>query len=94
VSGRNPADWAGGTIIPDLDRRSFLGGAAALSALAVLPQASFATELVIAPRPHLLADWSIDDMWGVYPRYADPIGYARRRDDAEVRLNPIDYQFG
>ena len=24
-----------------------------------------------------LADWTIDDMWGVYPRYAEPIGYAR-----------------
>jgi hypothetical protein len=32
----------------------------------------------------LLADWHIDDMWGVYPRYAEPIAYGRPATDDAV----------
>ncbi len=36
----------------------------------------------------LLDDWTIDDMWGVYPRPSEPIGYGRPREDGELRAAP------
>jgi len=42
-----------------------------------------------------LADWTIDDMWGVYPRPSEPIGYGRPRGDGELlaAVQPVDLQF-
>jgi hypothetical protein len=42
-----------------------------------------------------LADWTIDDMWGVYPRPSESIGYGRPRGDGEplAAVHPVDWQF-
>jgi hypothetical protein len=66
-----------------VDRRTFLGVAGvacgALAAAAWLP-AGLAAALPRTPAAAAvsaaLADWTIDDQWGVWPRYAEPIGYA------------------
>jgi hypothetical protein len=63
-----------------MNRRAFIGRAAlvggGLAVSAVLPWTSAP---VGAEQPTLaaLTDWSIDDMWGVYPRYAERIDYPR-----------------
>ena len=64
---------------PRLDRREFIAGAGAVAAVAALP----------------LADWTIDDMWGVYPRYAEPIGYGRAHVVRELhaQADPADLPF-
>jgi hypothetical protein len=80
-----------------LDRREFIGAAGAAVAAACLPVtlavgAPFAGDA--APRA-LLADWHIDDMWGVYPRPHEAIGYGRRHEDVETVafVQPADLQF-
>ena len=47
-----------------------------------------------APRA-ALADWHIDDMWGVYPGPSEPIGYGRPPSDGELiaAVQPADLQF-
>ena len=42
-----------------------------------------------------LADWHIDDMWGVYPRPSEAIGYGRPRGDGELvaGVHAVDLQF-
>lgn len=60
-----------------IDRREFIGAAGGLALTALLPMSA----IVAAPTRAggaLLSDWTIDDMWGVYARYADPIGFGRR----------------
>jgi hypothetical protein len=75
-----------------LDRREFIV-AAGTAAVAFTPIASLvqAAPAVPAAAPHadLLADWTIDDMWGVYPRPHEAIGYGRPREDGE-RLAAVD----
>ena len=82
---------------PDLDRREFLVGAGATLVASALPLA-----LAVAAPPTgdatpraRLADWHIDDMWGVYPRPSEAIGYGRPRGDGEVlaAVHPADLQF-
>ncbi|HEY3518511.1 MAG TPA: hypothetical protein VGL98_15790 [Gammaproteobacteria bacterium] len=68
------------------DRREFIVGAGALTAVAYLPVALAAAEPAVgasSPRA-TLTDWHIDDMWGVYPRPSEPIGYGRPHGDGEV----------
>ena len=63
-----------------LNRRDFLqGAAAAAGGLGVSVSWAWVADPVGTAEPLLarLDDWTIDDMWGVYPRYAEPIGYAR-----------------
>ena len=77
-----------------IDRRAFLGGAAAAGAIAAaaavpLTARAFARAPAPAdgeahPRPSgaesaAEADWHIDDMWGHTPRYAHPIPHAPMR---------------
>lgn len=65
-----------------MNRRAFIGGAAlAAGGIAVSAAMPWTSAPVGAEQPTLatLSDWSIDDMWGVYPRYAEPIGYPRAR---------------
>ena len=68
-----------------LDRREFIVAAGAIAVayapLAAIVQAAAAP--ANAAQPVLLDDWTIDDMWGVYPRYSEPIGYGRPREDGE-----------
>ena len=71
------------------DRREFIvgagAGAGALAIASALPVAFATAEPAVGdatPRAKL-TDWHIDDMWGVHPRYAEPIGYRHSaKDDA------------
>lgn len=80
-----------------IDRRELLIGAGAAIAVAALP-AAIAAELpraggALAVAP--LADWHVDDMWGVYPRPSEPIGYGRPQGDGErlAAVHPADLPF-
>ena len=69
-----------------VDRRVFIGSAGALAVVASLPVALAAAEPAVGdatPRA-TLTDWHIDDMWGVYPRPSEPIGYGRPHGDGEL----------
>jgi len=68
------------------DRREVLAGAAGAAAMAGLPFSSFATPTLGAPRVEPLADWSIDDQWGVVPRWDAIPCVPQHRDDARVAL--------
>ena len=72
-----------------LDRREVIVGAGALAVAACLPAVGD------APPRASLTDWHIDDMWGVYPRPSEPIGYGRPRGDGELVavVHPADLQF-
>ena len=65
---------------PRLNRRDFLHGAAvAAGGVSVSMTLPWLAGPVGAAEPLLarLSDWTIDDMWGAYPRYAEPIDYPR-----------------
>ena len=66
----------------NMDRREFVGltGTAVGAALLPLPTMLMATPSVEPmSQKDLLIDWTIDDMWGVYPRYSEAIGYGQPR---------------
>jgi len=67
-------------------RREFIAGAGAVAAVACLPVAlATAAPAVGDTTPRAtLADWHVDDMWGVYPRPSEPIGYGRPHGDGEL----------
>ncbi len=80
-----------------LDRREFLLGTGATIVASALPVALVATAPAVgdtAPRAQL-ADWHVDDMWGVYPRPHEAIGYGRPQGDGErmAAVHPADVQF-
>jgi hypothetical protein len=82
------------------DRRELIVAAGTLAAAACLPVAlAAAAPSVGAATPRAtLTDWHIDDMWGVYPRPSEPIGYGRPRGDGDERatlasVQPADWQF-
>jgi hypothetical protein len=80
-----------------LDRRELIAGAGAVAAVAFLPVA-LATVSPTAgdATPHAtLTDWHVDDMWGVYPRPSEPIGYSRPHGDGEIvaAVAPADARF-
>jgi hypothetical protein len=79
------------------DRREFIAGAGAVAAVACLPIAfATATPAVGPATPHAtLADWHVDDMWGVYPRPSEAIGYGRPHGDGErvATVHPVDLAF-
>ena len=79
------------------DRREFIVGAGALTLAACLPVALAAAEPAIGdatPRAPL-TDWHVDDMWGVYPRPHEAIGYGRPHSDGELvaSVAPADAQW-
>lgn len=79
------------------DRREFIVAAGALAGAACLPVAFTAAEPELGdatPRA-TLTDWHVDDMWGVYPRPHEAIGYGRPRGDGEIvaGVHPADLQF-
>jgi hypothetical protein len=80
-----------------LDRREFIAGAGALAAATCLPVALAVAEPAVGSvTPHAtLTDWHVDDMWGVYPRPSEAIGYGRPRGDGELlaAVHPADLQF-
>lgn len=69
-----------------VNRRDFLGGASAVCGVAFSVSLPWLSEPVGAAEPTRawLSDWHIDDAWGAYPRYAEPIGYASPRERAET----------
>jgi hypothetical protein len=75
---------------PRLGRREFIAATtAAAAALTPLAQAVAAAVAPAAPSGATppaarLADWTIDDMWGVYPRPHEPIGFGRPRGDEPI----------
>lgn len=80
-----------------VDRREFLVGAGAVVVAGALPLTlAVATPPSgdVTPRAQL-ADWHIDDMWGVYPRPHEAIGYGRPRGDGELiaGVHAVDLQF-
>ena len=69
-----------------IDRREFIVSAGALAVAASLPVALAAAAPAVGdatPRA-TLTDWHVDDMWGVYPRPSEPIGYGRPHGDGAV----------
>jgi hypothetical protein len=82
-----------------LERREFIVTVGAVTAAAALPLSlgliSPGVAVGAAEPSASLGDWSIDDMWGVYPRPSEPIGYGRPREDGELTaaVHPADAQF-
>jgi hypothetical protein len=81
----------------NLDRREFVVGVGAVAAAACLPVALATAAPAVGdavPRA-TLADWHVDDMWGVYPRPSEPIGYGRPHGDGELvaAVAAADLQF-
>ncbi len=75
---------------PKLDRREFVGTLSVAAVTAFLPLTVGARHPTkSASSPELLSDWTIDDMWGVYPRYADPIGYGCAHNEIDVVAEPL-----
>jgi hypothetical protein len=81
----------------NLDRRELLVGAGALAVAACLPVALATAAPPVGPTTShaTLADWHIDDMWGVYPRPSEPIGYGRPHGDGGLiaAVHAADLQF-
>jgi len=81
-----------------LDRRGFIVAAGAATAAVCLPIALAVASPSVggaAPRA-VLEDWHVDDMWGVYPRPSEPIGYGRPHGDGELAaaaVHPADLHF-
>ena len=76
------------------DRREILAAAAGAAAIAYLPFPSLATPTLRAERREPLADWSIDDQWGVVPRWDAIPSVPQPCDDAHVAgVHPADARF-
>ena len=77
------------------DRREILAAAAGAAAFACSPFQSLATPVLGAPdRAVPLADWSIDDQWGVVPRWDAIPCVPQHRDDARLALaDSVDVGF-
>jgi hypothetical protein len=75
-------------------RREILAAAAGAAAVACVPFSSFATPALGAPRAEPLADWAIDDQWGVVPRWDAIPCVPQHRDDARLAFaHPVDRVF-
>jgi len=77
------------------DRREVLAAAAGAAAIACVPFSSLATPALGAPaRAEPLADWSIDDQWGVVPRWDAIPSVPQHRDEPRLALaQPADRAF-
>jgi hypothetical protein len=76
------------------DRREILAAAASAAAVVSLPFRSFATPAPGAPRVEPLADWSIDDQWGVIARWDAIPCVPQHRDDARLAaVHPVDARY-
>lgn len=79
------------------DRRQFIAGAGTVAAAACLPVALAAAAPAVgsAEARATLEDWHVDDMWGVYPRPHEAIGYGRPHGDGELvaAVAAADLQF-
>jgi hypothetical protein len=76
------------------DRREILAAAAGAAAIACLPFPSLATPTLGADQREPLVDWSIDDQWGVVPRWDAIPSMPQHRDDARLAgVHPVDARF-
>ena len=79
------------------DRRGFIVGAGAAALAAYAPASLvFAACVPGDDKPVAsLGDWHVDDMWGVYPRPSEPIGYGRPHGDGELlaAVHSVDLAF-
>jgi hypothetical protein len=76
------------------DRREILAAAGGAAAIACVPFSSLATPALGAPRVEPLADWSIDDQWGVVPRWDAIPCVPQHRDDGRLAFaHPVDRAF-
>jgi hypothetical protein len=85
-----------GAITAILDRRQVLRGIGATTAIGLTPLGAFAA-LAPAAEPtvdHRANDRHVDDIWGLYPRYSQNIGFGRRRNESIQAQQPVDTQFG
>ena len=77
-----------------LNRRQFIGtvGVTAVVALVptVTPTLTTTGPATSGAAPQLLDDWSIDDMFGVWPRYADPIPHGNSWPDDTDPGEPLN----
>ena len=83
---------------PAFNRRELIAAAGAVAAAACLPVALAVAAPAVGERQAraTLADWHVDDMWGVYPRPSEPIGYGRPHGDGELVVAAVaaaDLQF-
>jgi len=85
------------TVARPWDRREFMGTVAASALGALVP--GVATSLTPARvcaaatsefGSELTTDWTIDDMFGVWPRYADPIPHACASTGDVPPAEPLD----
>lgn len=78
-----------------LDRREFISMSSAAAAVALLPLPSLvvAGPVANAVTGPLLNDWTIDDMFGVYPRYAQAIGFGRPAPEHVATTDTLDRLF-
>jgi hypothetical protein len=72
-----------------LSRRELLSTAGAVAATVLLPLPA-ASSPPLATRGARVTDWRAEDVWGLYPRYAEPIDFARPRDAAVFEVEPLD----
>lgn len=105
MSGEGGTRSASGAGEPaSMERREFLGAASlaagGIAFSAAVPWAATAPPAAAASRaapsvpaasaPGRLEDWTIDDVWGAYPRYADPIGFGRRPEESPAGAAAAD----
>lgn len=84
-----------------IDRRGFVAtlvmGIVSVSILPLPLPAAQPAEPQFAPAPYSksgpLSDWTVDDMTGAYPRYAESIGYCHPHDSGVGFANPLDHLF-
>lgn len=92
-SRRDGGGELGAAIALVLNRRRFMRAAGGTLAAAALPLTALGSARPPEPAApsEKLGDWTIDDVWGAYPRYADPIGHGRSvaREPA-VEVSAVD----
>ena len=75
------------TDTPLYDRREIIASAVTAAAFATLPLGALAAPAAgAAEQKTLLADWSIDDQWGVYPRWEAIPCVPQHRDDPRLAV--------
>jgi hypothetical protein len=73
-----------------LDRRTLLmASAACIPAAALIPVVPAAA---VQPQPSI-SDWSIDDQWSGYPRFADATMPGKPAGAARLSVHPADAAF-
>ena len=80
-----------------VNRRAFVGtvglAAAGVATGTLLPNHAPAGQMAPYAKTGPLTDWSIDDMTGAAPRYAEPISHPQFHSLATADSNPLDCLF-